>query len=121
MEVKKIAWSDPFDSILLPVLGEDLAAIKAEVKRNRSELWEIVDSGYLVTRIEPDLQGKPEELVFVAAIGRNAKPAFSYFKELAKAAGIKFLRVHSQRPGMQRWLKELGFYQAEIIYRAVVE
>lgn len=120
MEIKKIEWRKSLEPVLKRVLNDDLPQIREEVKSGISELWDIEEYGYTITRIEPNKNGLPYELVFVAGIGENAKEVIKHFQAIAKTMNIKKMRIHSTRPGMGRYLKSLNFETEEIIYRASI-
>lgn len=121
VQVKKIEWSKEVEPELLTVLGEDLPEIRNQVKNGVCELWEIIGQGLTITRIEADKTGNPYEIVFVAGIGKDAKEVIEYFSQLAKKQlGVKKMRIHSKRKGMERYLKPLGFEFSESIYSGVI-
>ncbi|GKT12946.1 MAG: hypothetical protein ISEC1_P1938 [Thiomicrorhabdus sp.] len=119
MEIQKINFTDDLDHLLLPVLNSDLEAIKHEVNNNISELWQIDETSYSITRLENDHNGNPFELVFIAGIGKNAHEAIELFIEKVKPMGVTKFRIHSHRIGMGRYLKSLGFTESETVYKRV--
>ena len=96
-------------AILKPALGDDLPIIKDEIQAGACECWHIRDHGYMVTRLENNPASKT--LVIVAGVGQKARPVFEIMPKVAKANGAKWLRVHSKRKGMARYLYGLGYSQ----------
>ncbi len=119
IKIKKIDWTDDLDCELLPVLGDDLKAIKEEVQLDISELWEVENDGFTITRLENDLSGEPFELCFIAGIGKNAKLVIQAFIDQVKPLGVSRFRLHSSRPGMGKYLSSLGFLKSETVYTKV--
>lgn len=121
MQVHREPWSEDAAAALAPALGPYAEAVAAEVRGEVCELWNIPGHGYLVTRIECDPQYRPQELVLVAASGRDALPVLRWFRaNVARPMGCRWMRVHSRRPGMGRYLQPEGFAFDEAIFRAEV-
>jgi len=87
--------------------GPDLKEIGCQVEQGESECWRVLGRGYIVSRLEVTEQGK--ELVIVAAQGRNGLPVLDAFERIGKANGAESVRIHSERPGMGRYLKSKGY------------
>lgn len=121
VEAQEIAWREALEPELIPVLNDDLPAIREEVKKGISQLWQVVGRGLVITRIEQDSLGQPDELVFIAGIGKDAKPVIKHFSKLAFLNfGVKKMRIHSQRKGMEKYLSSLGFDYSETVYKGVI-
>jgi hypothetical protein len=85
-----------------------------EVNNGISQLYKIGLNSWAILRIEKVI--KTEELVLVGCCfqGENYLEFSKYIIEKAKKTNIKFIRVHSKRPGIGRWLvNKLGFHIAE--------
>ncbi|WP_259395279.1 hypothetical protein [Shewanella sp. SR43-8] len=105
---------------LAPALGDDLAIIQHEVNQGNAQLIMWGDGEfYTVTRGEKAANGN--ELVIVAAAGRNSAPYLDKIHEQAKAQGFYSVRLHTTRPNaMLRMGKRFGYKPAETILRAVL-
>jgi hypothetical protein len=104
MQFRRIAWSAHAEFNLrraLPVETE-LQAIRGEVLRGISWLWEI-DNGasYMVTR------GEPGELVCVAYEGENVRTAAEFILAAAARSGYPSVRFHTQHKALLRMLQDL--------------
>lgn len=119
MEIQKIDFTDDLDTVLRPVLNDDLEQIKQEVSENVSELWLVNKDSYCITRLECDRNNKPIELVFVVGIGSDSINAIKHFSELVKKQGVNRFRVHSSRKGMGKLLAPLGFVDSGTVYSKV--
>jgi len=111
----KLAWSDVVESVLRPVLGDDVPVVRGEVERGISELFQVDDRGYLVTRIED--YDSFREFVIVAAVGHGTDAVLPKLIGLAQGNGIDRIRVHSNRPGMGRLLRGYGFTELHRVYQ----
>lgn len=114
VEAEKVVWTKQAAAILAPALGDALPMVEAEVKAGDCELWRYPDDSFTVTRLEVTAVGR--ELVLVAGAGRCYKEKVAGWVRLAKAKGWT-VRVHSNRIGVGRWLKGLGFQPVETVYR----
>lgn len=114
LAITRAPWSDQAARQLADVLGDDLVIVADEVERGLAELWTEPGGGYLVTRVERYLPYA--ELVLVAGAGRDYLAFVSAFIERARQAGIDRVRVHTDRPGVRRWLDRLGFDQTETVH-----
>ena len=114
VEAEKVVWTKQAAAILAPALGDALPIVEAEVKAGDCELWQYPDDSFTVTRLEVTAAGR--ELVLVAGAGRCYKEKVAGWVRLAKEKGWS-VRVHSNRSGVGRWRKGLGFQQVETVYR----
>jgi hypothetical protein len=122
VKAQEIAWTKELEPELIPVLNDDLPAIREEVKKGISQLWRVDGRGLVITRIEENALGQPDELVFIAGIGKDAKPVIKHFAFLVNYNfGVKKMRIHSQRQGMERYLSSLGFGYSETVYKGVID
>jgi hypothetical protein len=96
----------------------DLQAWRAEVDSGQAQLWQVAgDSvGYLLTRVERYPNGE-DELVLVAGAGTNCRPLISWAMKLAASHGIRSIRTHIKRPGLQRIYESLGWHLSERVMR----
>ncbi len=100
---------------LMPALGDDLRTIISEVHQGVAQLFCIDNELYAVLRVEPDIK----ELVIVAAAGKNCVKHTREIHNRAKQAGLKTVRLHTNRPdAMLRMGRDLGYQRAETILRA---
>ena len=114
----KIQWSADLDEIFDPVLGPDLAVIRAEVRAGVSEVFYFPGHGHAITRIE-NYEAARGEFVLVAAAGRDVGALLPAFVDYARAAGLAGIRWHCDRPGVYRLAERLGFIERsrEYFYR----
>jgi len=114
MKLIRRGWNAAAHDCLKAALCGDDDLIKNEVISKQAVLWQCVGCGWLVTRTEG------RELVFVAGAGVNAKAVIKLFMKNRKKLKIESFRVHSERKGMARYLKSLGFNEFERVYKAVM-
>jgi hypothetical protein len=101
MRFSAVAWCDAAANGLANAMkyADDAAAIEAEVRAGRAELWKCDDGvSWLITRVEFGC-----ELVIVCYEGKNARQMFKRFYEHATQMGFRSIRFHTQQP----WLIEL--------------
>lgn len=120
--MKQIGWGLNAEKGLQRAAGSpvDLAAIKEEVVKGESQLWEIkssLASGYVVTRVEEITRGGPLEMVIVLGEGAGAKEVIPELMTMARNYGIETIRTHIKRPGLKRIYERLGWKQSEIVMR----
>lgn len=96
----------------------DLSNWKQEVSEGTAQLWQVSgDSvGYLLTRVETYAGGE-DEMVLVAGAGTNCRPLITWAMNLARSHGIRSIRTHITRPGLQRIYENLGWQLAERVMR----
>lgn len=104
-----VAWTAGADQGLKTALGEDLPFIRQEVERGISSLWYIPPGTWMVTRAEGT------ELVIVALEGRGLEKIMPVLISRAKAQGFTTLRAHTERPGLEKYLKRWGASRREIV------
>ena len=119
IELTKQQWTNEAAAGLAVALGIDLPIIAEQVKAGICELWRVGENGYVVTRFE--LLPEPE-LVLVAGEG-FADGANGYiesvkaFCNVAANAGAKSVRIHTERGGIGRLIKSIGFSEVERVYK----
>lgn len=104
--------------LLAPTLEDDLRTIQSEVAQGVAHLIEWGD-GEFFTVVRPESYATGNELVIVAAAGKNAPKHTAIIHELAKKQGFKSIRFHTLRPdAFLRMGKHLGYQRAHTILRA---
>ncbi|MCL1038030.1 hypothetical protein L2750_12810 [Shewanella submarina] len=108
--------------LLAAALGDDLKLIQEEVLRGESQLMEWGGGEfYTVTRAEVMSHGN--ELVIVAAAGKNSLVHLAEIHRHAKAQGFASTRIHTKKPDAMLRMSEskgLGYAQAETVLRAAL-
>lgn len=96
----------------------DLITWRREIDSGEAQLWHLAGDaqGYLMTRVERYANGE-DELVLVAGAGCNARPAITWAMKLAADHGIRSIRTHIKRPGLQRIYENFGWELAERVMR----
>ena len=117
--VQKIPWNDHAEAGLKLALAGDLHTIKNQVLANICELWRVGDNGYVITRFETDHK---KELVLVAgegfkAAGNGYIESVKAFCNIAANAGAETVRIHTDKKGIGRMIKNIGFSEVETIYK----
>lgn len=93
------------------LISDDIEAHLVEIENNRAELFFITGPGYaghLMTRVEQQPDGDLV-LVPIAARGFGYGPGLKQLKAIARANGIRWVRVHSERKGYERLASRHGF------------
>lgn len=117
IDAKKIDWFDDLDFIMADVLGKAMEEIKHQIKLGICDLWEVAGHGYTITRAELDLNGNPNEFVFVAGWGQKSLEVIKHFEKQARLKGFKGIRIHSSRAGMPKLLAKVEIYESEKVFR----
>ena len=108
---RKVPWSQRVAKGIARAGGADLNIIGQEVIDNVSEAWEIDGCGFVITRLEQTDFGP--ELVLVAGEGRGGMQVVPALQRVASRVGAT-MRIHSERNGMGRYLRPLGFELREV-------
>lgn len=108
--VKLSEWTDEADEALRPVTANEHHQMMCEVNDGISELYCIDGNSWLITRIDGD------ELVVCCYIGENVKEVAAKLWDAANAAGCKYIRFHTQRPGLNRMMREYNFECMGLFY-----
>lgn len=113
---RNVTWSPRLAAKIKNACGWGWTFINAELVNGISQAWDIDGIGVMITRLENHESGPV--LVVVAAQGKNALPVLKKLPDIAKANGAlpgsEGIRIHSQRPGMWKYLKRLGNYRREL-------
>lgn len=115
MKFVKLEWHLKAEKSLKKSIGNDLEFIKNQVKNKQAGLYSLFGKDfdlYIVIRIEE------LEMVIMCLEGRGLKKAESFILNLAKKAGCKSIRYHSNRKGLYRMLN--NFKEVETIYRRII-
>lgn len=116
----QIAWGPLASKALARARASkgDLEQWRQEVERGEAQLWRIDGEavGYLLTRVERYHNGE-DELVLVAGAGTNCRPLIAWAMQLAATHGVRSIRTHITRPGLQRIYENLGWHLAERVMR----
>ncbi len=127
LRIEDIPWSLMAETKLLQAANGDIEEIKADVMTGKSQLWVVLkrltptkddeiiysERGYVVTRVE--IRDNSTTLVIIAGVGKDSG-ALKYFVDIADENGWN-MRIHSNRPGMGRYLDKYGFSYRESIYQ----
>lgn len=100
-------WSPVLAAGLLRAMWPNAKEISSEIITGDCVLFEVVNHGLLVIRLEQDNGRKT--LVVVAAQGINAGPVMDAYVQIAKAYQADAVRTHTARKGVGRWLEKRGF------------
>jgi hypothetical protein len=106
--IKRAIWCDSSEQGLNLALGDDMNAIKREVKKGLSSLWAF-DEGWIVTRAEG------EELVIVALQNCRIDLAVPLLLSQAKKQGFSSVRCHTKRKSLVRYLEKYGVSKREYV------
>ncbi len=106
-----------------PRLGDTIepgaAEIDEEIATGQARAWRVFGGRlYMVTRVECGTNG--QELVIIAARGRDMVRAIDEIKRRAASRGIKSVRFHTQSAAFGRLAQRYGFSEAERVYRVKV-
>ena len=111
--VKNVDWSEVAERGLAVSAGNDMAAIRHEVKQGIAVLWRVdgdgVD-GYVVTRVEPG------ELVIVCGEGKGFHHIVPFFLTLARRSNLT-VRTHIKRRGLLKMWARHGVTLDEYVLR----
>lgn len=119
--LKLDAWTQPARAALEPCANSfDWPLIVQDVAEGRAELFRCSDDypagdSYAVLRIDGG------ELVIVAAAGVDAHRLFEAALAIAAGNGLRMIRFHSKRPGLERLLARFGPAEVERVYRVAVQ
>ena len=112
----KERWSDEAAAVLKPAMCGDDEIIIEQVTSGIAELFKIPGYGFIITRIEGS------ELVLMCAAGRGGIDVMAAIDQMAAANGLKTVRLHSRRRGMERYIKKAGYKLMEkVFYKQVAE
>jgi hypothetical protein len=106
--ISRQIWCQSAEQGLNLALGDDMDAIKKEVKKGLSSLWAF-DKGWIVTRAEGD------ELVIVALQNCQINLAVPLLLSQAKKQGFSSVRCHTKRKALVRYLEKYGVSKREYV------
>lgn len=108
----RCAWSAEAEAGLSVALDGCAEQYQEEVNQGKAQLYRIGSDSWTVLRTEQ--HGCNRVLVLCLYQGKNAVQFCRYLMECAAGQGINYMRVHSKRRGIGRWLIDLlGFQIAE--------
>ena len=97
-----------------------------QIKSGHILLFEVIEDGERIGIftgcVEREL-GRPNNLLILHAVSIEERETpfictlFPLIHNLVKSSGLESWTVHSQRPGMDRLLKQHGFQRLETIYK----
>jgi len=94
--------------------GQDLPEIAREIQAGEAQFIDCNGCAFV-------LRAEGSEMVIVCGEGRGAVAAAAILKQKAIERGYKTVRFHTSRPALQRLLKKYGFFEAERVYRTVLD
>lgn len=110
--MRQLTWSAEAEAGLNIALDGCADQYRQEVNQGAAQLYKIGGESWAVLRTEH--QAGSRILVLCLYQGKNAVEFCRYLMKCAEAQGIEFMRVHSKRRGIGRWLIDLlGFQIAE--------
>lgn len=126
VSVRQKNWDDLAERLvkkLNPVVGVDV--IRDSVNSKRVALYEVKADGFVLgiflARVDI-LENGERQLVIMHAIAEyNVKQSLTsvlnpFFDEIARGHKIKSIRIHSERPGMDKVLKKNGYKFSESVF-----
>lgn len=112
IELQKMPWSEDAAENLADALGDTLPVIGGEVVEGRSELWQVIGYGWVVSRLEQRANGD----VLVLLAGQKIDGGeFHYidsvkaFCNLAASIGCVAVEMQTHRPGIGKMVQQIGF------------
>ncbi|MFK5947947.1 MAG: hypothetical protein QM500_04140 [Methylococcales bacterium] len=113
--IQQSHWSMEAQDALNIALDGCEELYKNEVNKGISQLYKIGKNSWCILRVETDNKTKDLILVGCCYQGENYLGFADYIIAKAKTLKIKYIRVHSKRAGIGRWLvKKLKFVVSEI-------
>lgn len=114
--VKFDTFTDEARTGLDVAMGEDAEQIIDEVCKGISQLYQVNDVSWLVTRI--DVFGDKPELVLVCYQGENVLTMVNWLAGVAREKGIKSLRCHTKNKQFARVIENrIGADLLEYVYK----
>ena len=116
MKIEKIyPWSAEAERSLCLCLRDDRDAIVRGVNERGLECYRLWDGdAYMVTRVEEG------ELTCVCYQGKRLVEACAWMRAQCQRLGLRSMRFHTTRPGLQRLLRKFDFKHAEHVFRSKV-
>ena len=111
-------WTDKATTGLQQCLRGDLPILREQVNHGIAQLWQVItDKGesWLITRVE--MINDLKELVVCCYQGCDVNTVTPVIYRCAEQQGFDSIRYHTQRKGLNRLVKPLGFNEHEVIYR----
>jgi hypothetical protein len=128
MTVKAVSmsWGPSLESLarkMDPFCGVD--AIGREISAGHMQAWQVfadeTSLGCFITRIDGRYDGEKDLVLIFTVAEFQAKQSISrvmyqLLEEIARAHGIKYIRIHVDRPALSRIVEHAGFHFLETIY-----
>jgi len=111
-------WSHEVARHLKRACGSDMAIIADDVMNGRAQLFEVQGHGYVVLRMENYVNDS--QLVIVAGEGRGLKEVMPLLIQIGINSGANSIRLHTQRPGIEKMASAHGFKRDEIVMKKVL-
>lgn len=111
-------WVAEATTGLVQALRDDLPILREQVNSGMAQLWQIITAkgeSWLITRVEVIEDQK--ELVVCCYQGCDVNTVTPVIYQCAEEQGFDSIRYHTQRKGLNRLVKTLGFSEHEVIYR----
>ena len=115
MHFKREKWREAAVKGLGETLRDCEELLREQVENNIAELWCIDGHSWMITRTEYFPNRQPE-LVVCCYKGEQVKAVTKVIYETAIKQGFGSIRYHTQRPGLNRLVSDLGFEFMESIY-----
>jgi len=113
-------WSDDAEQGLGETLRDDVELLRDQVAQGVAELWRVDGHSWMITRVEPIPNRRPE-LVVCCYKGRDLNRVTQYLMKAAIKQGFGSIRYHTRRKGLNRLVADLGFEFMETIYQKTLE
>lgn len=112
--IRHLAWSAEAEAGLADALNGCAELYRDQVNAGIADLYQIGADSWTVLRTEYDRKGR-RYLVGCLFQGKGYIEFSAYVLETAKINGFDFVRVHTERRGIGRWLvNRFGFQASEV-------
>lgn len=106
-----------------PFCGKE--PVKKEISCGQMQAWQVladeISLGCFITRIDARYDGEKDLVLLFTVAELKAKQAISgvmykLLEEIARESGIKYIRIHIDRPALSRIVEHAGFNFLESVY-----
>ena len=111
--IQQSKWSQEAETGLSIALDGETDFFKHQINTHQAQLYKIGEKTWCILRTE--FEAHKKILVLCCLQGKNGIELCRHLICLAKTQGFDEMRIHSKRPGIGRWLKNIfNFYIAEV-------
>jgi len=131
IEIFKKSWDEDTTRLMGKIdLAVPMESIKGGVDRGEISLYEMkadgLSIGIFLVRIEQLWGGIPELAILYGAAESKIKVPFTslaapFIEQIAREAGVKSIRIHSERKGLDAIAEENGYKFLESVFRKRLE